>query len=132
MPTTQTSATAGCSCSVASTCDGKTLNPDDLIIRLSREVKKKNPSSSIRPMSPVCSHVRPSGCAWSAAAVAPGLVRTPWTADWKAQHDGVTAIAPMHRAATPEDCAEAVVGLIRNRYTTGHIFVVDGGTSLVV
>jgi ketoreductase RED2 len=65
-------------------------------------------------------------------AVAPGLVATPWTADWKAQHDAITAIAPMHRAATPEDCAEAVVSLIRNRYTTGHILVVDGGTSLVL
>jgi ketoreductase RED2 len=65
-------------------------------------------------------------------AVAPGLVDTPWTASWKAQHDGITAIAPLHRAATTEDCAEAVVSLLRNRYTTGHIFVVDGGTSLVL
>jgi ketoreductase RED2 len=65
-------------------------------------------------------------------AVAPGLVATPWTADWKAQHDAITAIAPMHRAATPQDCAEAVVSLIRNRYTTGHILIVDGGTSLVL
>jgi ketoreductase RED2 len=65
-------------------------------------------------------------------AVAPGLVATPWTADWKAQHEGIAAIAPLHRAAIPDDCAEAVVGLIRSRYTTGHIQVVDGGTSLVL
>lgn len=65
-------------------------------------------------------------------AVAPGLVATPWTADWTAQHEAISAIAPMHRAATPDDCAEAVVSLIRNRYTTGHILVVDGGTSLVL
>jgi ketoreductase RED2 len=65
-------------------------------------------------------------------AVAPGLVDTPWTADWKAQHDGIKAVAPLHRAATPDDCAEAVIGLIRNRYTTGHVFVVDGGTILVL
>jgi ketoreductase RED2 len=65
-------------------------------------------------------------------AVAPGLVSTPWTADWTAQHEGIAAIAPMHRAATPDDCAEGVVSLIRNRYTTGHILVVDGGTSLVL
>jgi ketoreductase RED2 len=65
-------------------------------------------------------------------AVAPGLVATPWTADWTAQHEGIKAIAPLHRAATPEDCAEAVLSLLRNRYTTGHILVVDGGTSLVL
>jgi ketoreductase RED2 len=65
-------------------------------------------------------------------AVAPGLVDTPWTKDWKAQHDGIKAIAPLHRAATPDDCAEAVLALIRTRYTTGHVFVVDGGTTLVL
>jgi ketoreductase RED2 len=65
-------------------------------------------------------------------AVAPGLVDTPWTSDWDAQHAAVGAAAPMHRSATPEDCAEAVVGLIRNRYVTGHILVVDGGLSLVL
>jgi ketoreductase RED2 len=65
-------------------------------------------------------------------AVAPGLVATPWTADWDDQHAGVAAIAPLHRSATPEDCAEAVLSLIRNPYLTGHILVVDGGTSLVM
>ena len=65
-------------------------------------------------------------------AVAPGLVDTPWTADWHDLHAGVAAIAPLHRSATPEDCAEAVISLLRNRYTTGHILVVDGGTSLVM
>jgi ketoreductase RED2 len=64
-------------------------------------------------------------------AVAPGLVATPWTADWDAQHAGVAAVAPLHRSATPEDCAEAVLSLLRNTYVTGHILVVDGGTSLV-
>lgn len=64
-------------------------------------------------------------------AVAPGLVDTPWTADWEAIHAAVAATAPMQRSATPEDCAEAAIALVRNRYTTGHVFVVDGGTSLV-
>jgi ketoreductase RED2 len=64
-------------------------------------------------------------------AVAPGLVETPWTADWEAMHAGVAAIAPLHRSATPADCAEAVVSLLRNTYLTGHVLVVDGGTSLV-
>jgi ketoreductase RED2 len=65
-------------------------------------------------------------------AVAPGLVVTPWTADWDAQHAAVSAAAPLRRSATPDDCAEAVIALIRNAYVTGQIFVVDGGTGLVV
>jgi ketoreductase RED2 len=60
-------------------------------------------------------------------AVAPGLVETPWTADWSAQHAGVKAISPLHRSATPDDCAEAVLALVRNTYVTGEVFVVDGG-----
>jgi ketoreductase RED2 len=65
-------------------------------------------------------------------AVAPGLVATPWTADWDEQHAAIAAVAPMHRSATPADCAEAVMSLLRNPYVTGQILVVDGGTSLVV
>jgi ketoreductase RED2 len=64
-------------------------------------------------------------------AVAPGLVATPWTADWGDRHAAVERIAPLHRSATPDDCAEAVVALVRSRYVTGHVLVVDGGTSLV-
>ena len=65
-------------------------------------------------------------------AVAPGLVATPWTADWDDRHAGVRAVSPLHRSATADDCAEAVLALIRNRYMTGHILVVDGGISLVM
>ncbi len=64
-------------------------------------------------------------------AVAPGLVATPWTADWDDQHRTVAARSPVPRSATPDDCAEAVLALIRNRYTTGEIFVVDGGMTLL-
>jgi ketoreductase RED2 len=63
-------------------------------------------------------------------AVAPGLVATPWSADWDAQHEWVAATAAIPRSATPEDCAEAVLALLRNKYTTGEIFVVDGGLTL--
>jgi ketoreductase RED2 len=65
-------------------------------------------------------------------AVAPGLVATPWTADWTAQHEAIGQVAPLHRSATPEDCAEAVVGLVRSTYVTGAVLVVDGGTTLVM
>jgi ketoreductase RED2 len=62
-------------------------------------------------------------------AVAPGLVATPWTADWDAQHAAIAAIAPIPRSATPDDIAEATLALVRNRYTTGDIMVVDGGVT---
>jgi ketoreductase RED2 len=60
-------------------------------------------------------------------AVAPGLVATPWTESWDAQHAAVAANAPISRSATPDDCAEAVLAFVRNRYTTGQVLVVDGG-----
>jgi ketoreductase RED2 len=64
-------------------------------------------------------------------AVAPGLVATPWTADWDAQHAAVAASAPLHRSATAEDCAEAVLAFVRNRYVSGAVLVVDGGLTQV-
>ena len=35
------------------------------------------------------------------------------------------------RSATPDDCAEATLALLRNRYATGQVLVVDGGLTLV-
>lgn len=64
-------------------------------------------------------------------AVAPGLVATPWTSNWQEQHEGVKAMTPLKRSATPDDCVEATLGLLRTRYATGQIFVVDGGLTLV-
>ena len=63
-------------------------------------------------------------------AVAPGLVETPWTEDWDAQHAAVAKNAPLKRSATPDDCAEATVGLIRMKYATGQVLVVDGGLTI--
>ena len=65
-------------------------------------------------------------------AVAPGLVDTPWTADWGDLKEGVKAIAPLHRVATPEDVADACMALISSRYVTGQSLLVDGGLSLVI
>ena len=64
-------------------------------------------------------------------AVAPGLVDTPLSADLHDQHAAVAAAVPLHRSGRPRDCAEAVIGLLRNAYVTGHVMVVDGGNSLV-
>ncbi len=64
-------------------------------------------------------------------AVAPGLVATPWTESWGPMHEAVAAMAPIGRSATPDDCAEATLALLRNRYATGQVLVVDGGLTLV-
>ena len=64
-------------------------------------------------------------------AVAPGLVETPWTKNWRNQHDSVQAISPLHRSANVEDCVQATLGLLRTKYATGQIFAVDGGLTLV-
>ncbi|MGZ6793708.1 MAG: SDR family NAD(P)-dependent oxidoreductase [Mycobacteriales bacterium] len=64
-------------------------------------------------------------------AVAPGLVDTPWTADWHEIRALITAMAPMKRPATPDDVAEVVMGLVRSGYVTGEVVLLDGGTSLL-
>jgi ketoreductase RED2 len=63
-------------------------------------------------------------------AVAPGLIDTPWTADWDEIRDTVRETAPLGRSGTPQDVAEACVGLIGTRYATGQVLVVDGGIAL--
>jgi len=63
-------------------------------------------------------------------AVAPGLVDTPWTADWDEIRALVHKIAPLHRSATPDDVAVVVMGLVRSTYVTGEVVLVDGGLHL--
>ena len=65
-------------------------------------------------------------------AVAPGLVATPWTSEWTDLHAGVARLSPVGRVATPDDVAEATLALVRNRYVSGEIMVVDGGFTQVV
>jgi ketoreductase RED2 len=63
-------------------------------------------------------------------AVAPGLVRTPWTADWGPVHDSMAQRAPLGRSGEPDDIASAVVDVASSPYITGQVVVVDGGFSL--
>jgi len=63
-------------------------------------------------------------------AVAPGLVDTPWTADWEFVRQFVNAQAPLQRTATPDDVAEMIIGLARSTYVTGEVVVIDGGLNL--
>ncbi len=64
-------------------------------------------------------------------AVAPGLVDTPWTADWHEAHAGMKALSPVKRVATPEDVAPLVVTQVTSPLVTGEVWVVDGGVGLV-
>ena len=63
-------------------------------------------------------------------AVAPGLVDTPWTADWDEVRSLVKAFAPLQRSGAPEDVAHVVVSLVLARYVTGTVVLVDGGLHL--
>jgi ketoreductase RED2 len=63
-------------------------------------------------------------------AVAPGLVDTPWTADWDVVREFVLAQAPLRRVGTPEDIAHVVISLIGAQYVTGEVVLVDGGLHL--
>jgi ketoreductase RED2 len=64
-------------------------------------------------------------------AVAPGLVDTPWTADWHEARAGIKALSPMKQVATPEDVAPLVVAQITSPLVTGEVWVVDAGVGLV-
>jgi ketoreductase RED2 len=63
-------------------------------------------------------------------AVAPGLVDTPWTADWHDVRAAVHGMTPLKRSAQPDDVAEVVMSLVRSTYVTGEVWVVDGGLAL--
>jgi len=63
-------------------------------------------------------------------AVAPGLVDTPWTEEWDTVRAFVGAQAPLRRSGLPEDVAEVIHGLVRSRYVTGEVVLVDGGLAL--
>jgi 3-oxoacyl-[acyl-carrier protein] reductase len=68
-------------------------------------------------------------------AVAPGLVRTGWlprvfgerAQELERVHEEST---PLGAIATPDDVAQAVLGLLQSDFVTGQAIVVDGGRSL--
>jgi NAD(P)-dependent dehydrogenase (short-subunit alcohol dehydrogenase family) len=69
-------------------------------------------------------------------AVSPGRVRSPlWAgmeeADREAMFAGIAATIPVGRAGEVEDAAEAYVYLMKQRFATGTIATVDGGSVLV-
>jgi len=64
-------------------------------------------------------------------AIAPGLVDTPWTADWDAVREMVGKAAPMRRSGEPDDVAGLALALASATYVTGDVIVIDGGLNLV-
>ena len=65
-------------------------------------------------------------------AIAPGLIETPWTSEWDAQHAGVRQVAPLKRSGTPFDCAHAILSAAVSPYLSGAIIAVDGGLRLTM
>ncbi len=65
-------------------------------------------------------------------AVAPGLVDTPWTADWDVVREVVRQVAPLRRSGRPEDVAEVILSLARAAYVTGQVVAVDGGLTIAM
>jgi ketoreductase RED2 len=63
-------------------------------------------------------------------AVAPGLIDTPWTADWEIVHEAVRQRSALQRVGSPEDVADVIVSLVGARYMTGQVALVDGGLTL--
>ena len=64
------------------------------------------------------------------AALAPGLIDTPWTAGWDTIREAVREMAPLRRSGIPQDVADACLGLVAARYVTGQVVLVDGGMAL--
>ena len=63
-------------------------------------------------------------------AVAPGLVDTPWTADWGPVKDMWAERAPLQRTGTPDDVARVCLTLATADWMTGEVVLVDGGMHL--
>lgn len=63
-------------------------------------------------------------------AVAPGLVDTPWTADWDEIRSWWVERSPLGRSASAQDVADAILGLHDSRAVTGQVLVVDTGMGL--
>lgn len=64
-------------------------------------------------------------------AVAPGPILTRWLAGREAQVEKFLELAPLKRAADPDDIADAVIYLATGTtLTTGQVLVVDGGRTM--
>jgi ketoreductase RED2 len=63
-------------------------------------------------------------------AIAPGLIDTPWTADWDATRALVSTLAALKRSGRPEDLGDLALALTTSEYVTGQVVAIDGGLGL--
>lgn len=64
-------------------------------------------------------------------AVAPGAILWPESDDDELAHQRIISNTPLKRTGSPEEIADAVLFLVRDaRFTSGHVFPVDGGRSI--
>jgi len=63
-------------------------------------------------------------------AVAPGLIRTPWTAEWEPLHRAMGSRAPLGRSGEADEIAAVITDLAASTYLTGQVLSVDGGLGL--
>jgi 3-oxoacyl-[acyl-carrier protein] reductase len=69
-------------------------------------------------------------------SVSPGLVSSRWFRKRfgeeaaQAQEEGFAAGIPLRAVATPDDVAQAVMGLVENDMITGQDLIIDGGRSV--
>ena len=64
-------------------------------------------------------------------AVAPGYIQTAMTdARPEKAKEAILSTIALGRPGTPEEVADAVVFLVKNRYITGQVLVVDGGMTM--
>jgi NAD(P)-dependent dehydrogenase (short-subunit alcohol dehydrogenase family) len=64
-------------------------------------------------------------------AVSPGVIATPWWDDKPAgMFEAASQRAPLARAGTPEEVADAIAFVIGNAFVTGIVLDVDGGLRL--
>jgi 3-oxoacyl-[acyl-carrier protein] reductase len=64
-------------------------------------------------------------------AVAPGPILTRWLAGREAHVEKYLELAPLKRAADPDDVADSVIYLATGTtLTTGQVLVVDGGRTM--
>jgi NAD(P)-dependent dehydrogenase (short-subunit alcohol dehydrogenase family) len=61
-------------------------------------------------------------------AIAPGTITMPGDPpEWEQEF---IKLAPLRRTGTPSDVTEAVLFLVRSKFITGQVLVVDGGRAL--
>lgn len=66
----------------------------------------------------------------SVNTVSPGCVETRWVKGWEEFTELHRQGTPLQRNANPEDCANAIYGLITSPFVTGQDLTVDGGRTL--